>query len=142
LFSFENGFKPTPEFLRHPYVLSFSTTLISFMMKMVFKGENWSPIKKGEFMNEGIQEFSMHMLPQREWLSLMEPGAGSPQFALGKNHAEGVFFATHGLISPASNDPLAVKAREAARNLPQPDLAQGMLWVTVREFLHENFPAD
>lgn len=142
LFSFDKGFQPTPEFLRHPYVLAFSTTTIGFMMKMVFKGENWSPIKKGEFVNEAIQEFTMNKLPQREWLTLMEPGAGSPQFALGKNHAEGVFFAIHGLIPPTSMDPLVVEAREAARNLPPPaDLAQGMLWVTVRAFLHENFPA-
>ncbi len=141
LFDFDKGFQPTPQFLRHPYVLAFSTTTIGFMMKMVFKGENWAPLKKGEFVNEAVQEFSMNRLPQKEWLALMEPGSGAPAFAKGKDHAEGVFFATHKLISPTSMDPLVVKAREAARNLPPPaDLASGMLWCTVREFLHETFP--
>ena len=71
----------------------------------------------------------------------MEPGPTAPGFAKGKDHAEGVFFAAHGLISPTSSDPLAVKAREAARNLPPPsNLATGMLWITVGELLHETFP--
>lgn len=141
LFDFEKGFQPSPQFVRHPYVLAFATTSIGLMMKMVFKGESWSPVKKGEFMAEAITEFSLGRLPQREWLSLMEGATNAGDFAEGKNHAEGVFFATAGLISPMSSDPLAIRAREAARNLPQPDLATGMLWVTVREFLHENFPS-
>lgn len=142
LFNFDKGFQPTPEFLRHPYVLAFSTTTIGFMMKMVFKGENWSPVKKGEFVNEAVQEFSMNQLPQKEWLALMEGATQTGDFAKGKDHAEGNFFATAGLISPTSTDPLAVRAREAARNLPPPsDLATGMLWCTVREFLHETFPS-
>lgn len=141
LFDFDKGFQPTPQFLRHPYVLAFSTTTIGFMMKMVFKGENWAPLKKGEFVNEAVQEFSMNRLPQKEWLALMEGATQTGDFAKGKDHAEGVFFATHGLISPTSTDPLAVKAREATRNLPPPpNLATGMLWCTVREFLHETFP--
>jgi hypothetical protein len=143
LFNFDRGFQPTLEFLRHPYVLAFSTTTIGFMMKMVFKGESWSPEKKGEFVGEAIQEFSGRnpSFTQKDWLALMEPGARAPVFAKGKDHAEGVFFATYGLISPTSNDPLAVRAREAARNLPPPaDLASGMMWITVREFLYESFP--
>ena len=142
LFAFGNGFQPTPAFVRHPYVLAFSTTSIGLMMKMVFKGEGWSPLKKGEFVNEAIREFSMNLLPQKEWLALMERASQVGDFAKGKDHAEGVFFATAGLISPASTDPLAVKAREAARNLPPPsDIGTGMLWCTVREFLRETFPA-
>jgi hypothetical protein len=141
LFSFDTGFQPTLEFLRHPYVLAFSTTTISLMMKMVFKGEGWTPLKKGEFVNEAIQEFSMNRLPQNEWLALMEGATQTGNFAKGKDHAEGNFFATAGLIGPTSTDPLAVRAREAARNLPPPlDLATGMIWCTVREFLHETFP--
>jgi hypothetical protein len=111
------------------------------MMKVVFKGETWSPMKKGEFVNEAIQEFSMGLLPQQEWLALMEGASQSGDFAKGKDHAEGVFFATAGLISPASIIPLAVKARETMRNLPPPaDIGAGMLWCTVREFLRETFP--
>ncbi len=143
LFSFDKGFQPTLEFLRHPYVLAFSTTTIGFMMKMVFKGEGWSPVKKGEFVGEAIQEFSGHnpSFTQKDWLALMERATNTGDFAKGKDHAEGNFFATAGLISPTSTDPLAVKAREAARNLPPPsDLATGMLWITAREFLHETFP--
>ena len=84
----------------------------------------------------------MNRLPQKEWLALMEGATQTGDFAKGKDHAEGNFFATAGLISPTSTDPLAVRAREAARNLPPPsDLATGMLWCTVREFLHETFPA-
>lgn len=141
LFSFDKGFQPTPEFLQHPYVLAFSTTTIGFMMKMVFKGEGWSLVKKGEFVNEAIQEFSMNRLPQNEWLALMEGAAQTGDFAKGKDHAEGNFFATAGLISPTSNDPLVVRARAAARSLPPPsDLSTGMLWCTVREFMRETFP--
>jgi hypothetical protein len=141
LFDFGKGFQPTREFLRHPYVLAFSTTTIGFMMKMVFKGESWTPLKKMEFFNEAIQEFSMNHLSHKEWLDLMETASGVPSFAKGKNHAEGVFFASHKLIGANSLDPLVIKAREASRNLPPPsDLAAGMLWCTVREFLHETFP--
>ena len=143
LFSFDKGFLPTNEFLRHPYVLAFSTTTIGLMMKMVFKGESWSHQKKGEFVQAAIREFSLNNpdFTQREWLTLMEQATTTGDFAKGKDHAEGNFFATAGLISPASSDPLAVKAREVARNLPPPsDLATGMMWITVREFLNDEFP--
>ena len=113
-------------------------------MKMVFKGENWSPEKRFEFFEAAVNEFAMNnpSFTHRDWLKLVQPGPTSPGFAEGKDHAEGVFFATHGLISPNSMDPLVVRAREAARNMPPPsDLATGMLWCTVREFLRETFPA-
>ncbi len=143
LFEFGKGFQPTLTFLRHPYVLAFSTTSIGLMMKMVFKGENWSPVKKGEFVQEAIQEFSMGLLPQKEWLALMEGATQVGDFAKGKDHAEGVFFATAGLISPTSTDPLAIKARETAKNMPPPsDIGTGMLWCTVRDFMRETFPSD
>lgn len=144
LFSFDKGFQPTLEFLRHPYVLAFSTTSIGLMMKMVFKGEGWSPVKKGEFVQAAIQEFSFNnpAFPQSEWLALMQQAPNALSFAEGKDHAEGVFFASAGLISPTSTDPLAIRARDAARNLPPPaDIGTGMLWCTVREFLHEAFPS-
>lgn len=143
LFEFGKGFQPTLTFLRHPYVLAFSTTSIGLMMKMVFKGENWSPVKKGEFVQAAIQAFSMNNpdFTQSDWLALMEGASKTGDFAKGKDHAEGVFFATAGLISPTSTDPLAIKAREAAKNMPPPsDIGTGMLWCTVREFLHETFP--
>lgn len=143
LFEFGMGFRPTLPFLRHPYVLAFSTTSIGLMMKLVFKGEGWSYAKKGEFVEAANQVFSMNNpgFTQRDWLSLMESASQTVDFARGKDHAEGVFFATAGLISPTSMDPLAIKAREAAMNLPPPaDIGSGMLWVTVREFLHEEFP--
>lgn len=143
LFSFDKGFQPSLEFLRHPYVLAFSTTSIGLMMKMVFKGESWSPVKKGEFVQTAIEEFTFNnpAFTQRDWLALMERAPTAPGFSKGKDHAEGVFFASAGLISPTNADPLVIKAREAACNLPPPtDLATGMLWCTVREFLHTTFP--
>lgn len=144
LYDFGKGFQPTLAFLRHPYVLAFSTTSIGLMMKMVFKGENWSPVKSGVFLQAAIQEFSMNnpAFTNREWLALMEGATQAGDFAKGKDHAEGVFCAIAGLISPTSTDPLAIKAREAARNLPPPsDIGTGMLWCTVRDFMQETFPS-
>lgn len=143
LFSFDKGFQPTLEFLRHPYVLAFATTSIGLMMKMVFKGESWSPVKKGEFACAAIGEFTLNkpFFTPKEWFAALELSTNTGELAKGKDHAEGVFFASFGLISPTSTDALAVKAREAMRNLPPPsDLAMGMMWCTVREFMRETFP--
>lgn len=143
LFSFDKGFQPTIEFLQHPYVVAFSATTISFMMKMVFNGENWSPNKKAEFMSVATQEF-LHYNPKftpGDWLTLIKKLSNTTAFATGKDHAEGNFFATMNLISPTSTDPLATKARAAAANLPPPtNLATGMLWITVKDFLEKTFP--
>lgn len=141
LFTFGKGFEPTLSFLAESYVLAFSNTTINLMMKYVFKGESWATGKMIEFQQAAVAEFSLDPRFVEAWLDLMESAKTDDDFALGKDHASGVFFAMSGLISPTSADPLAVKAREAARNLPPPaDFAQGMLWVTVREFLHRNYP--
>ena len=143
LLTFDKGFQPTEAFLRHPYVLAFSTTTIGLMMKMVFKGEGWSPAKKGEFVQAAVTEFAVGhpAYEQKNWLALMELAPGAPGFAEGKDHAEANFFATAGLISPTNTDPLVVRAREAARNMPPgANLAIGMMQVTVKEFLRREFP--
>jgi hypothetical protein len=145
LFSFDKGFQPTMLFLQHPYVVGFSATTISFMMKVNFNGENWSPKKKAEFMSAATHEF-LHYNPRftpSDWLALIQELSNTTAFATGQDHAEGHFCATMGLISPTSTDPLAVKAREAAENFPPPanlDLATGMLWITVKDFLEKTFP--
>lgn len=143
LFTFDKGFQPTEAFLRHPYVLAFSATTISFMMKVYFKGEGRSPVKKGEFMQAGITEFANgHPLyEQRSWLALMDLAPTAPGFSEGKEHAEANFAASAGWISPTSQDPLAIRAREAARNMPPgANIAVGMMQVTVKEFLRREFP--
>lgn len=143
LFDFAKGFQPSEEFLRHPYVLAFSATTISLMMNMVFRGEKWPLTKKGEFMRAAVIEFSMShpLYSQNSWLKLMDHAPGAPDFSQGKDHAEANFFATAGLISPASHDPLVMSAREAARNMPSgADLATGMMQITVKEFLLREFP--
>jgi len=143
LFGFDKGFQPTHEFLRHPYVLAFSTTTIALMMNMAFKSQGWSPAMKDEFIQAAMHEFSCNDPDYNKggWFLLMSQASTAAGFAEGKEHAEANFFATAELISPTNADPLVVKAREAARNLPPPsDLAAGMLRVTVRKFLHATFP--